>query len=300
MIWSNKILIYILIVFMIGCKAKNETVKNKDKIFQKEKKQIAIEDMYAWCIIPHDSLKRSPQERIDMLKELGIKSYAYDWRDDSLDQMEEEIVLARNNNLEIKAIWMSMDDASDKVSELRENNERVFKIIETTKYSGQIWLGFDSKYFKNLSNEEALKKSVEMVGYLSKRAKALNCKIALYSHGGWLGEPENQIKVIKYLPNDNIGIIFNYHHYENQIDELPEIVDMILPYVWSVNLNGVIPNGSRINPLGTGTQELIMTQTFLDKGYTGSFGILGHVRTDIKPILQANILGLKKLNSMLK
>ena len=35
--------------------------------------------------MPFDSKKRTPEERIDMLEELGFTRYAYDWRTEHLD-----------------------------------------------------------------------------------------------------------------------------------------------------------------------------------------------------------------------
>ncbi len=46
----------------------------------KEGQIIDQENIYAWCIVPFDSLERSASERIQMLKDLGITKYAYDWR----------------------------------------------------------------------------------------------------------------------------------------------------------------------------------------------------------------------------
>src|SRR5690606_41954104 len=35
------------------------------------------------------------------------------------------------------------------------------------------------------------------IAYIADRAKELGCKVALYNHGGWFGEPENQIEIIE-------------------------------------------------------------------------------------------------------
>src|SRR5688572_17532915 len=43
-------------------------------------KLFAKENLVAWCIVPFDSQKRSPEERAAMLEKLGIKRLAYDWR----------------------------------------------------------------------------------------------------------------------------------------------------------------------------------------------------------------------------
>lgn len=134
-----------------------------------------------------------------------------------------------------------------------------------------------------------------MISFLSKRARSLDCKLALYNHGDWFGEPENQVKIIQVLPDEDLGIIFNFHHAHQQIDPFPEMVDVMLPYLWSVNLNGLRKGGPKILPIGQGDHEREMIELLIGKGYTGDFGILGHVENaDVEMILKANLEGLKK------
>ena len=66
-----------------------------------------------------------------------------------------------------------------------------------------------------------------------------------------------------------------------------------MPYLWVVNLNGMRPEGPKILPFGTGTHERAMLQRVLDAGFTGPFGVLGHVGdADVKVILDGNLQGL--------
>ena len=37
-----------------------------------------FEDVYPWCIVAFDSMERSPQQRIQLLHDLGFEKYAYD------------------------------------------------------------------------------------------------------------------------------------------------------------------------------------------------------------------------------
>ncbi|GEM_PF-1894321 len=36
-----------------------------------KKNSMDTKNVYAWCIVPYDSVKRTPAERIEMLKRLG-------------------------------------------------------------------------------------------------------------------------------------------------------------------------------------------------------------------------------------
>ena len=261
-----------------------------------EEAKISMENLYAWCIVPFDSLNRSPAERIAMLKRLGIKKYAYDWRQEHLNATALELELARENDIEINALWLWIDDDWDSVGKLNASNERLFEIIEETGYHGQIWVSFNANYFEGLTDEEAVAKGTEMIAYLSKRAKALGCKVALYNHGDWFGEPENQVKIIKAQPNEALGIIYNFHHAHGQIDAFSEIVNTMMPYLWAVNLNGLRREGPKILTIGEGDYELEFIETLQEAGYAGDYGILGHVEeADVEVVLQSNLAGLKKV-----
>jgi hypothetical protein len=70
------------------------------------------------------------------------------------------------------------------------------------------------------------------------------------------------------------------------------VVKAIRPYLWVVNLNGMRPEGPKILPFGSGTEERRMLQVVLDSGFTGPFGVLGHVDADVEEILRGNLRGL--------
>ena len=257
---------------------------------------IKLEDIYAWCIVPFDQLDRSPSERIKMLKELVITKYAYDWRKEDLPFMAEELTLAKKNKVDVIAVWMWIDDNWDSLEQLNESNEKVFEVIENIAYKGQLWVSFNANYFENLSDVDAVKKGADMIALLSKRAATLDCKVALYNHGDWFGEPENLLKIIEALPNEDLGLVYNFHHAHAQIERFPKLVKMMLPYLWNVNLNGLIKEGPKILPVGEGEYEKEMIDLLIKNGYTGDFGILGHVENaDVKTILEANIKGLKNI-----
>ena len=70
------------------------------------------------------------------------------------------------------------------------------------------------------------------------------------------------------------------------------------PYLWVVNLNGMVKGGPKIVPIGKGDHEKQMLQTLKQAGYTGPFGILGHVEdADVKVVLQQNLEGFREINN---
>lgn len=257
---------------------------------------VSMDKVYAWCIVPFDSIKRTPEDRIKMLKSLGISQYAYDWRTEHLATMGKELELARQNDVDINAVWLWIDDDWDAVGKLNESNEKVFEILKAVNYSGQLWVSFHANFYEGLSDAEAVKKGGDMIAYLSQRASTLNCKVALYNHGSWFGEPKNQIKIIKSLPNQELGIIYNFHHAHHQIEGFDQMASDMLPYLWAINLNGLRKEGPKIMTIGAGNHEAEMITLLLKLGYQGDFGVLGHVEdADVKEVLKANLAGLKKL-----
>jgi len=258
---------------------------------------INVDEVHAWCIVPFDSEKRTPHERIAMLKLIGINSYAYDWREENLEEMAAEWELAKVNEIDIKAVWLWIDANNDSIPNLSVSNEKLFSEIDEFDLKTQIWVGFNNNYFEGLSDDKAVEKGVEIITYLSERATKLKCTIGLYNHGDWFGEPENQIKILKEGGfEDNVGLIYNFHHGHHHIDNFEPLVEMMIPYLWCVNINGMEKNGSKILPIGQGDYEKKMIQTLDNRGYDGPYGILGHVDTaDVKEILKANLKGLREL-----
>ncbi len=257
------------------------------------KQVIDIENIYAWCIVPFDSVKRSPAERITMLKNLGIKKYAYDWREEDLLTMSEELKLAKQNDIPVIAVWLWIDANLDSIGKLNPLNEKALKIIEDVGYKGEIWLSFHPNYFEGLPDSLAVKKGVEMISYLNDIINNENCKIALYNHQNWFGQPANQVKIIQAMPNADLGIVYNFHHAHHQIEAFPEIVEIMMPYLWHVNVSGLRKNGPKILTAGAGDHEMDMVKLLKQHGYKGDFGILGHTESvDMQAVLKANLKGL--------
>ena len=65
-----------------------------------------------------------------------------------------------------------------------------------------------------------MNKAIEMVKYVSAIADEIDCKIALYNHRGWFGNPHNQVEIIKALPELNLTMVYNFHHAHEYLDDL--------------------------------------------------------------------------------
>jgi sugar phosphate isomerase/epimerase len=134
---------------------------------------------------------------------------------------------------------------------------------------------------------------------VAREAGAIGCKVALYNHGGWFGEPENQIAIIERLRRDgvtNVGMVYNLHHGHEHLARFPELLGKMKPYLLALNLNGMNEGGEKpgekILPLGRGALDLRLLKTIRDSGWTGPVGILNHTDEDAEGRLLDNLAGL--------
>jgi sugar phosphate isomerase/epimerase len=139
---------------------------------------------------------------------------------------------------------------------------------------------------------------------IAEAAAKLGCKVALYNHGGWFGEPENQIEIIEALKLPNVGIVYNLHHGHDHLDRFPDLLAKMKPHLLALNLNGMSPRGDqagkKILPLGQGDRDLDLLRTIQKSGWTGPVGILNHTDEDAEGRLLDNLEGLDWLVAQLE
>ncbi|MEO9510506.1 MAG: hypothetical protein ABJN84_16895 [Flavobacteriaceae bacterium] len=259
-------------------------------------KNITLDNMYPWCIVAFDSIERSPKERILMLKELGFSKYAFDWRNKDLDEAKNELLMAKENNIEVISVWLWLNAKRDSFNVLSPANNRMLEIIKNSNLKTTIWLSFSPNFFEGNSQEKSMAIATDMIKLVHKKAIEIDCNVALYNHRGWFGDTKNQIALIKALPQYNLSMVYNFHHAHDYLADFPQIVKKITPYLSAVNLNGMRKEGPKILPIGEGDWETNMINLLIDAGYSGPWGILGHVENrDVQQVLEQNILGLNTL-----
>lgn len=240
----------------------------------------ARENLFAWCIVPFDSKNRGPKERVEMLQRLGIRRVAYDWRAEHVPQWDEEMDLYAKAGIELVGFW--------------DFNDAALELMKRHKIKTQFWIMMPGNGKDQAERIEAAARHVEGV---ARKAQQANCSVALYNHGGWSGEPENQIAVIQRLKAkgiDNVGICYNLHHAHHRMKDFPSLLKQMRPYLWCLNLNGM-KEGTKILPLGQGDDDLGILKSIVASGYRGPVGILNHRDIDAEEGLKQNIEGLKKL-----
>ncbi len=253
----------------------------------------AKNNLIAWCIVPFDAAHRGPVERAQMLKRLGITRLAYDWRDKDIPTFDQEVDALKKYGIKLQSFWLTSgpDPAS-------ENGVRaVLDVLRRRKLKTEIWYMFRPPAgFDALSQDEKVAMAAKAVKYIAVEAQKLHCKLGVYNHGGWYGEPENELAILNAVAMPNVGMVYNFSHGQAQIDRFPEFFPKILPHLLALNIDGMKKEGPRIIPVGEGTSELEMLKLVRASGFKGPVGILNEAADrDAEVGLAGNIAGLQKV-----
>jgi hypothetical protein len=282
-------LIFSFILHLTSCRFQG--TDNSTNLFDKD-------NLIAWCIVPFDAANRSPEERARMLNELGISQLAYDYRDKHIPSFKREIEVLREHRIKLSAVWLWLEPTGGEV--LNASNKSILKILEETGSKTELWVSFPAQVFEGISDGERLQKAVDILKEILMWAEKNGCTIALYNHGDWFGEPENQIRIIEALGSEKIRIVYNFHHGHHQVEQFETLFNRMLPYLSAININGMKVDGPKIIPIGEGDRELEMLKIIEASDYKGPIGILGHTEgEDIRVVLERNLKGLEKLKQLL-
>lgn len=256
----------------------------------------ARDNLVAWCIVPFDARKRGPEERVAMLKKLGFKHYAYDWRAEHLPTFDRELTLLKKEGIKLDAVWFPAG--------LNQEARTILGLLDKHKIKTQLWITMGDPAPAAPEPKAKIEAAAKQLRPIAEEAARLGCKVGLYNHGGWFGEPENQIAIINALKLANVGIVYNLHHGHDHLDRLPSMLKQMLPHLYAFNLNGMVEKGDRIGkkilPLGVNPAlDLQLLRALRDSGYRGPVGILGHTMDDVEQRLLDNLDGLEWLRPQL-
>ena len=254
-------------------------------------------NLAAWCIVPFDSGKRGPEERAVMLEKMGVKKFVYDYRRERIPQWEDELNALKKHNIELLGWWFP--------GALNEEAKNTLELFERHGVRPQLWIsgGGGAIAVKDEADQKArVEQQAARFKVICEAAAPLGCKVGIYNHGGWGGEPENAIAVTEALKAQgiqNIGIVYNLHHGHSHLDRLATVLPRMLPHLLCFNLNGMDiagdTKGRKILPLGVGTEDVKVLRIVRASGYSGPIGILNHTLEDAEGRLLDNLDGLKWL-----
>ena len=255
------------------------------------------DNLVAWCVVPFDARKRTPPERVAMLQSAGVRKLAWDWRDEHLARMDEEFGLLRKSNIELSAVWFP--------AALPGPGEKILQAAAKHRHTPQLWVSLGDPA-PGKDQAAKVRAAAAVLAPIAIAGNKQGCKLALYNHGGWFGEPENQVHVLSALKQStgiDAGIVYNLHHGHDHLARLAPMLKAIRPHLLCVNLNGMDTDGDKfgrkILQMGQGARDLECLRAILDSGYTGPIGVLGHTEHDAELTLRDNLDGLAWLNRKL-
>ena len=199
-------------------------------------------------------------------------------------EFEEEIRQYQKHGIEFFAFW--------------GGHEAAYRLFKKYRLHPQVWRTLPSP--KRDTQAARVEAAADTMESLAKRTAELGCKLGLYNHGGWGGEPANLVAVCQRLRqrgHAHVGIVYNWHHGHGHIKDWKATLELMKPYLHCLNLNGMNTAANpKILSLGQGAHEQAMLQELVTSGYDGPVGILDHQNhRDARESLQDNLDGLDRL-----
>ena len=249
----------------------------------------------ALWIVPYDAKKRGPEERAQMLQELGVTKFAYDWRAEHVPTFNAEIEAMQKHGIEITAWWYP---------------SRKPEILDAIKSHGihpQLWV-CGSRSITTTNDSERIEAEAARIRPIAEDAAELDCKVGLYNHREpWFEEQDHQIAIIDRLRSDgvtNVGIVFNFHHWRGSLADFPALFKRIQPYLIAVNLNGMKADTTQypgVRYIGSDESELAMIRVVEASGWRGPVGVI-HERGNLDAAegIKRNLEGLEWVQKELR
>lgn len=250
------------------------------------------QNLVAWCIVPFDDRQRTPEQRSEMLRRLGISKFAYDYRAEHLPTFDAEMQAIKRHGIELTAWWFPQT--------LNEEARVILDVLRRHGIETQLWVSGGGGPTNSAAEQRArVEAEAARIGEIAAAAAQIGCRVSLYNHGGWFGQPENQIEIIRHLDLPNVGIVYNLHHGHEHLERFAELLSMMLPHLDCLNLNGMVAGGDqqgkKILRIGEGDLDLQLLRVIRDSGYQGPIGILNHTQENAEVRLRENIEGLQTL-----
>lgn len=248
------------------------------------------DNLVAWCIVPFDAKKRGPEERAAMLEKLGLKHFAYDWRKEHIPTFGEEWDALAKHGVALDAFWATPPD----LPQLLESFQR-------RGLTPSFWVMAGAP--ADLDQAAKVKHAADRLRPLAETVAKAGCRVSIYNHGGWGGDPENMVAVCEELKMPNVGIVYNQHHGHDHLPRFAESLATMLPHLHFLNLNGMMAEGDKkgqkIMVLGQGDLDVDLARIICESGYSGPIGILNHTGHDAEARLLDNLEGLDWITGQL-
>jgi sugar phosphate isomerase/epimerase len=255
-------------------------------------------NLVAWCIVPFDAKKRGPEERAAMLAKLGFAQFAYDYRVEHIPTFDAELAALKRHGVRLLAWWFPRT--------LNDEARLILDALQRHEVRGvQLWVTGGGTPTKSPEEQRArVAAEAARLRPIAEAAAKLDGTVALYNHGAWFGEPENQLEIVAHLRAagiTNVGLVYNLHHGHDHVARFPALLAHMKPHLLALNLNGTVPGGDKrgqkIVPLAQGELDAQLLAAIRDSGWRGPIGILNHTDEDAEGRLRDNLAGLDWLRA---
>lgn len=233
-----------------------------------------------------------------MLQQLGIRSLAYDWRDEHIPTFDEELAQLREHDLRMTAFYLIAGWPEDQASAAEDTRLQAgLDFLRRNDLRIDVWITYAGEgTTEGDPDEKRYADGARRVDVLAGLLDDLGCRLGLYNHGGWGGLPRTMVEVVKRVEADNVGIVYNFHHGHEHVGDMPDALEWMRPHLIGLNLNGTTVDGPKILPIGQGQEDRRIVRMVADLDYAGLVGILDHrPDTDAEESLRANLDGLRRV-----
>lgn len=250
------------------------------------------DNLVAWCAVPFDVKKRGPEERALMLRRLGFKHFAYDWRKENIPTFDAEIEALQKHGIDLLAWWFPLG-AEHPLA------KTTLEVFQRHNVHPQLWVSVHIGWPESPDAQAAnVKTAADRINALVKLATPFGCSVQLYNHNGWFGMVENQVAVIDRLAElgvTGVGMVYNFSHvrdekHDDTVD-FQAIWKKIQPHVVVVNITGTQQEGIIVYP-SQGDCELEMMRIIQQSGWKGRIGVIAEKGGDTETTLANYLKGL--------
>jgi sugar phosphate isomerase/epimerase len=265
------------------------------------------DNLVAWCVVPFDALHRGPEERAQMLHQLGFKHFAYDWRENDIPTFDMEIEALQKHGIDLIAWWFPFD-ADDPLA------KQTLETFRRHHVHPQLWVMQSQKESaepnpKPTTGEEQqrrVRQEADRIYRLVTLAAPYGSRIELYNHNGWYGLVENELAILARLQElgvTDVGMVYNFSHAHDEDHDdtavFPELWARMQSHVVAVNITGMGPIDQIIYP-SQGNHELNMMRIIEKSGWKGPVGLIAEKGGDAEVTLSNYLKGLDWLAAEIK
>jgi sugar phosphate isomerase/epimerase len=179
-----------------------------------------------------------------------------------------------------------------------KNLKIILDVLQRHNVKTQIWcMVVNIKDLDSMTQEQKVVAHARPLRYIAQKAAEIGCSMGLYNHGGWYGMPENQVQLIDYLKMPNLGIVYNFHHAEDDVARFPQLLPLIKPHLMAVTVMSLVKGPrAKVVPLGQGNAEQEMMRLVKESGYNGPVSIINEdTAPDAEEGLRINMNGLQQI-----